>query len=92
MKRLMAVILLSVSLTLGVIGTVPSATAADRVRCDFRGSYRITCTNSTPYRVHVRLKLFTECGVRYRYFTILNYSHTIYNNCYINRISWRWNY
>ena len=90
MKRALATLLVSMTLMIGL--TAAPAQALDRVRCDFRGSYHITCFNDTPYRVHVRLKLFTTAGVRYRYFTILNYSHSIYSSAYINRITWRWNF
>lgn len=90
MRRAAAAVLISLTLFLGVAAA--PAQAVDRVRCDFRGNYHVICYNNTPYRVHVRLKLFTEAGIRYRYFTIFNYSHSVYSSSYINRISWRWNF
>jgi hypothetical protein len=89
-RRTIVSLLIGLTMLVGV-AALP-AQAADRVRCDFRGSYHVVCYNNTPYRVHVRLKLFTEAGLRIRYFTIFNYSHSVYSPSYINRITWRWNY
>lgn len=92
MKKVMAALLLSVSLTLGAVGTAPLAQAADRVRCEIPSNYRVICYNNTPYRVHVRLNIFTDNGLYTRYFTIFNYRKVVYSPAYIDRITWRWNY
>lgn len=90
MRRAIVSVLIGLTLLVGV-AALP-AQAESRVRCDFRGSYRIVCYNNTPYRVHVRLNLFTDAGLRIRYFTIFNYSHSVYSPSYIRRITWRWSY
>jgi hypothetical protein len=64
--------------------------AADRVRCEIPGNYRVVCYNTTPYRVHVKLNIFTTNGLYVRYFTIFNYRKVVYSPAYINRITWRW--
>jgi len=86
MKRIIAV--LALILTLGVMA--PPAQAVDRVRCEIPSSYRVVCYNTTPYRVHVRLSLYTDNGRYIRYFTIFNYRKVVYSPAYINRIHWRW--
>jgi hypothetical protein len=64
--------------------------AADRVRCEVPGTYRIVCYNFTPYRVHVRLRIFTTNGLYVRYITILYTRKVVYSPAPINRIAWRW--
>jgi hypothetical protein len=92
MKRIIAV--LALTLTLGATAgiTAVPAQAMDRVRCEIPGNYRIVCYNSTPYRVHMRLNIFTDNGVYTRFFTIFNYSKNIYSPRVVNRVTWRWSY
>lgn len=88
MKKVIAA--LALILTLGVMAS--PAQAMDRVRCEIPGNYRVVCYNTTPYRVHVRLNIYTTNGRYVRYFTIFNYRKVVYSPAYINRITWRWNY
>jgi hypothetical protein len=89
MKR--ALLTLLVGLTLLVSAALP-AHAVDRVRCEIPGNYRIVCYNSTPYRVHMRLNIFTDNGLYVRYFTIFGYRKVVYSPAFVNRVTWRWNY
>ena len=66
------------------------ARGGGRVRCEIPSNYRVVCYNNTPYRIHVRLNIFTTNGLYVRYFTIFNYRKVVYSPAYINRITWRW--
>ena len=39
-----------------------------RVHCRVPTAYRVVCYNDTPYRVRVRLNVFTTAGLRIRWF------------------------
>ena len=88
MRRILVTLLVGLTMLVGTMA-VP-AQAADRVRCEIPGNYRVVCYNTTPYRVHVRLRMFTTNGLYVRYFTIFNYRKVVYSPAYINRIAWRW--
>jgi hypothetical protein len=97
MKRLLLKVVVSGTVLMSMLGasagiTAVPAQAMDRVRCEIPGNYRIVCYNSTPYRVHLRLNIFTDNGRYTRYITILNYRKVVYSPSYVNRISWHWTY
>jgi len=88
MRRALVTLLVGLTMLVGV-GTAP-AQALDRVRCEIPGNYRVVCYNNTPYRVHVRVNIFTTNGLYVRYITILYTRKAVYSPAPINRITWRW--
>lgn len=90
MRKAIVSVLIGLTMLVGV-AALP-AQAMDRVRCEIPSNYRVICYNNTPYRVHVRLNIFTTNGRYVRYFTIFNYRKVVYSPAYINRITWRWHY
>lgn len=85
-----AIVTLMIGVTL-LVGTMAApAQAADRIRCEIPGNYRVVCFNFTPYVVRVRVNLFTTNGLYVRYVRIPYTRKVIWSPAYINRITWRW--
>jgi hypothetical protein len=91
MKRTLVMLLVGLSMMVGTVGTATAA-KADRVRCEIPSNYRVVCYNFTPYRVHVRLNMFTTNGVYTRYFTILRTQKVVFSPAIVNRVTWRWSF
>jgi len=85
-----ALVLVLVGLTL-LIGTALPAQAA-RVYCQAPTPHRVVCYNTTQYRVHVQLRLYTTAGLRLRYFTIRYTRYTIYSAPAIIDFRYRWRF
>jgi hypothetical protein len=95
LKRLIMKIAVTGSVLLSMLGSgiaLAPAAQARQVDCFIPSNYRVTCVNNTPYRVYMRLNIFTTVGVRTRYFVIRTNRYTVYSSAYINRITWRWHY
>jgi len=87
MKRALATLLIALTM---LVGTALPA-KADRVYC--RATlHRVTCYNTTPFRVHVQLTIRTTNGTLYRAFTIYNARHSVYIAPVIRTVRWRWNF
>ena len=87
MKRALATALIGCTM---LVGTALPA-KADRVYC--RATlHRVTCYNTTPYYVDVRLAIRTTYSTLYRAFTIYGDRRSVYVGPTIRSIRWRWNF
>ena len=84
-------VLLLAGLVATTVGFAPAA-QAKTVFCQVPGNYKVTCYNYSPYRVFMRVNVFTTAGLRVRYFTIKYTKYTFYSSAPIDRITWHWHY